>query len=248
MTTSDMPLDSSFAPQIETIKEKKISSKPKINAVGKSTGSKTKTTSISRTNASSKSQKLRTKLSKSDVELADLEKLNEENIKQYRFKSKRNKVVIVLLSVLLAIAITTIVVYMTIVKLENNCNLYAYGVDATFFVDDEELTKFRAPTNLQGDSRFIFELKVKINQGGRYNIKFIPNVYQKGVLISNTLIYGLNHELFREGGDGYYYSKAPIEGNQTILLCNGIILDKYYKRTLNVDNFKLDFNVYFEEA
>ncbi|MBO5954478.1 MAG: hypothetical protein J6Q13_00735, partial [Clostridia bacterium] len=88
MTTSDMPLDSSFTPQVETIKEKKASSKPKINAVGKTTASKAKTTSSkagTKTRSSSVDQRLRTKLSKSDVELTDLEKLNEENIKQYRF-------------------------------------------------------------------------------------------------------------------------------------------------------------------
>jgi len=119
MTTTDMPLDSSFTPTVEVVKDKKPAvQKPKINAIGKNTANKakagsktTKTTSKSSTNSSSskdvesKDKKLRTKLTKSDVELTDLEKLNDENIKQFRFKSKRNKVVIVLLSIMLAICV-----------------------------------------------------------------------------------------------------------------------------------------------
>ena len=41
-TTSDMPLDSSFTPRVEVVKEKKTTAvKPKISAVGKTTARKT---------------------------------------------------------------------------------------------------------------------------------------------------------------------------------------------------------------
>ena len=66
--------------------------------------------------------------------------------------------------------------------------------------------------------------------------------------MKNTLVYEQNVQLFYEGGDGYYYSSAPIKGNQTIYLCGGIILDYEYEDSLNVYNFKLDFHVYFEKV
>ena len=76
ITTSDMPLDSSFTPQVEVVKEKKTTTKPKINAIGKSTANKTKTTGAQKTQTKtgqskysqtkSNDTKLRTKLAKSD--------------------------------------------------------------------------------------------------------------------------------------------------------------------------------------
>jgi len=262
MTTTDMPLDSSFTPTVEVVKDKKPAvQKPKINAIGKNTANKakagsktTKTTSKSSTNSSSskdvesKDKKLRTKLTKSDVELTDLEKLNDENIKQFRFKSKRNKVVIVLLSIMLAISITAISVYFAITKLETNCNMIAHGAAATFIVDNQEMDKFRAPANLQGNRVLILDIDIRIEEAGEFAIYFTPKAYQKGVEMDNVLIYEHNTDLFYDGGDGCYYSKNKIEGNQTISLCNGIILDNAYENTLNVDNFRLDFHVYFERV
>ena len=135
---------------------------------------------------------------------------------------------------------------MTIAKLENNCNLYVHGVNATFYIDGEEVEKFRSPTNLQGDSRFSFECKIKIQEDGQFNVKFTAKAFQKGVEIENTECYMHNTELFYNGYDGYYYSIQPIDGNQTILLCNGVVLHRNYERTLNVENFRLDFHVYFD--
>ena len=60
--------------------------------------------------------------------------------------------------------------------------------------------------------------------------------------MENTLIYEPNFELFYEGGDGYYYSKNPIEGNQTIYICGGVILDSEYESSLNVDNFRMEYS------
>lgn len=251
MTTSDMPLDSSFTPQVEVVKEKKTTSKPKINAIGKSTANKTKKARESQQPAKQAKvdKKLRTQLTNSASELDDLEKLNEENLKSYRFKSKRNKVVIILLSVLLVIAIAAISIYLAIARLETNCNMYVHGgYSATAIVDGEELTVFRAPSNLQGNRILRLDIKLRLDEGGEYNIKFIPQCYQKGVLIDNTLIYEHNTDLFYEGGDGYYYSKIAIEGNQTIQLCGGVILDYYYENSLNIDNFRLDFHIYLEKV
>ena len=198
---------------------------------------------------SSENKKLRTKLTSSTDEISDLEKLNEQNIKSYRFKSKRNKVIISLLSVLLVISIVTIVTFLIVSRLKTNCHMFIHGdVSAEFIVDGQEMDEFRTPSNLQGNSILNLDIDIRINTNAEYRIKFTPKVYQKGVLLSNTLIYKHNSELFYDGGDGFYYSINPIQGNQTISLCEGVILDYDYRQTLNVDNFKLDFHVYFEKV
>ena len=255
---SDMPVDSSFTPQTQKKTTTRTSTKPKINAIGtqkrttkSTTASKTtkKSTSSKDTTTGKKEEKLRTKLTNSEDQLNDLEKLNEESIKTYRFKSKRNRVFIILLSVLLAIAIVSIAVVLSISKLKTNCNMFLHGnVEAVFIVDGQELDEFRSPSNLQGNRIFKVNIDIEIQSGGEYNIKFIPKCYQKGVLMENTLIYEHNTTLFKEDTDGYYVSINPIKGGQTINLCGGIILDYYYENSLNVDNFKLDFHVYFEKV
>lgn len=274
---SDMPVEASFTPSTQA-KTTKTTTKPKISAIGTQKRTTTsKSTSTSKSNASKtstlksssskslagkestaktdkeqqevKSKKLRTKLTNSDSEISDLEKLNEENIKSYRFKSKRNKVLIAVLSVLLAITIVSIVTYLTISRLKTNCNFYAHGdASVVFVIDGTEMDEFRTPSNLQGNRILKLDIKVKIESSGYYNVKFIPKCYQKGVLMNNTLIYEQNFDLFYEGGDGYYYSINPISGDQTIRLCQGVILDYEYEHTLNVDNFRMDFDVYFEKV
>lgn len=273
---SDMQIDGSFVPPVRS-STTKTTTKPKISAIGSqkrtiSTGSKTGaksgTTTKSNKTASSKSQssketkagvkgevdgaedkKIRTKLLNAQSEIDDLEKLNEENIKSYRFKSKRNKVLIVILSVLLALSIAIIVTYAVITRLKTNCNMYIHGeVDAVFIINGEEIDEFRTPANLQGNSILELNIEVKILTNAAYKISFKPECYQKGVLMQNTLIYEHNTSLFYEGADGYYYSKHPIQGGQTIRLCGGVILDRDYEETLNVDVFKMDFRVYFEKA
>lgn len=245
MTTSDMPMEQSFTPPVEEVKQKK-ETKPKINAIGKNTTAKVKQNVKAK--SSTQEKKLRTKLINSDVEISDLEKLNEENIKSYRFKSKRNKVVIVLLSVLLAIAIASIATYLAITRLETNCNMILHGsVDAQFIVDGQEMSSFRAPSNLQGNRVLALDIQIRIEEAGNFSIRFAPKCYQKGVLMQNTLIYDFNTDLFYEGGDGYYYSKMQIVGNQTIQLCKGIILDYEYEDSLNVDNFRFEFHTYIDK-
>ncbi len=222
----------------------------KTSTTKKTTTSSKTTETISKTDQkATENKKLRTKLTNSSDEISDLEKLNEQNIKSYRFKSKRNKVIISLLSVLLVLSIATIATFLIVSRLKTNCHMYIHGdVSAVFIVDGQEMDEFRTPSNLQGNRIFNLNIDIRIETSAEYRIKFTPKVYQKGVLISNTLIYKHNRELFYDGGDGYYYSINTIQGNQTISLCEGVILDYYYENTLNVDNFKLDFHVYFEKV
>ena len=259
---SDMPVDSSFTPPVKTTKSTATKpSKPKINAIGTqkrtgkaattkiSTGKYKTSSSKSKVEVGGSNKELRTKLTNSEKDLTDLEKLNEENIKTFRFKSKRNKVFIAILSVLLVISIVSIVTFLLISKLKTNCNMYIHGdVDATFIIDGMELDEFRSPSNLQGNRIFEFKVEIRIDSRSDYNIKYTANAYQKGVLMNNTLIYENNVELFYEGEDGFYRSIDKVQGGQTITLCGGVILDYDYEQSLNVDNFKLDFHVYFEKA
>ena len=126
--------------------------------------------------------------------------------------------------------------------------MYAHGASVTFIVDGEEMDKFRAPANLQGNRVLLLDINIRIEEAGEYDIYFEPKAFQKGVEMNNVLIYEHNTDLFRDGGDGCYYSRVKISGNQTIFLCGGIMLDNAYENSLNVDNFKLDFHVYLNRA
>ena len=248
-TTSDIPMDDSFTPEIKETKPKTTSStttKAKINAIGKKAKTQIAKKAVS---TKEKTKGLRTKLNSSSVEMSDLEKLNEDNIRTYSYRSRRNKVIIALLSVVLAITIAVVSIFAIVGRLKTNCNMILHGnVNASYIIDDMEIDEFRTPSSLQGNRILKINIEINIRSGGTYNVKFIPLCYQKGVLMGNTLIYEPNYALFEEGGDGYYYSKSPISGNQVISLCGGIILDYYYETSLNADNFKLDFHTYFEKV
>lgn len=240
-TMTDLPMDDSLNP-IEPSKRKSTSTtkKPKINTIGTK-----KTSSTSKKLTTSTTKKTSSKNTKE--ELSDLEKLNEENLKSYRFKSRRNRVVIILLSLLLIISIASIATYLAITRLKTNCNMHIHGeVKAVHLVDGKEMQEFRGPSNLQGNRVLRLDIDLKLEEGGTFNIKFKVECYQKGDLMENTLIYEPNLSLFAEDGDGIYYSKNPIGGNQVISLCDGIILDYFYEDTLHNDIFRMDFHTYIE--
>lgn len=250
-TMIDMPIDDSINPSVEQVKTKKTTTtSAKIKTIGKKTTSnsgKKSGSATKKTSAPSKSKK--TRLNKTVAELDDLEKINEENIRNYQFRSKRNKVVIAVLSVLLVIAISVITTYLIIERLRTNCYFHTHGnAEAVYIIDDLEVDRFRAPANLQGNRIYRLDINVKIESGGFYNVRFTARCFQSGILLQNTLIYEHNTDLFVDGGDGYYYSKNPINGYQTIHLCGGIIIDYDYKDTLNVNNFRLDFHTYLEKV
>lgn len=246
-TKSDMPLDQSFTPKTQIRTTIPKTTKPKINAIGKKSNQKTAAAKKVQEN----NTKLRTKLTSDAVDIADLEKLNEENIKNYRFRTKRNKVVIAILAVLLAIAIASIVVYMVVSKLENNCKMIIQGdVDAVCYINNEQLNEFRTPSNIKGNRVLNINIDIEIygSASDFYNVKFSVITYQRNQIMSNSLIYKPNFTLFEENQDGYYYSKKPIQGQQVIDICEGVILDREYEHTLNADTFKMEFYVYFERV
>lgn len=177
--------------------------------------------------------------SSSSIEKEDLEALNEQNIRQYGSRS-RNKVIIAILVSLLVVAIAVIAIYAAFIRLENNCYLYAHGANATYYVDGEEIDKFRAPQSIKGNTTYVLDVDVKVNQ--EYDVKFKVEIYQSGKLLNNTLV-NYDQDVFRRGDDGYYHSINKMSGN--IDLFTSVIIDIEYKDTLNIDNFKMEVHTYF---
>ena len=238
-TMSDMPMDSYFNGPLDALQENK-NKKPKINAIGKKANN----------NLNQELEKNKKK-SKDNVwsdEFKSVKKNHEENVRTYLTKTKRNRMVIVALIIMILISISVLGIYSYITSLEINCHMIVHGVNATYIVNGEEIDRFRAPSNLQGNRILELNIQIRIEDPGYYNIRFVPKCYQKNKLMQNSLIYLANSNLFVEGDNGYFYSERPIKGNQTISLCGGIILDYNYENTLNVNNFRLEFHTYFEAA
>lgn len=241
-TKSDMPLDSSVISSTPTAPK---STKAKINVIGKKSSSKSSTNAKTPTGSIKKTSVLKS----NSIELQDLEKLNDDNLKKFTFRKRRNRVVIIILSVLLVVAIASIIIYSTISKLENNCFLEVEGdASATYVIDGKELEKFRTPSNLQGNRILEFDTDIKIESSGSYYVHFQILCYQNGELLDNTLIYNPNLALFELGLDGCYYSRDVISGDQTIDLCQGVVLDMEYEHSLNVNNFTMKIVTVFDSV
>ena len=241
-TMADMPLDAGVQ-ESSVVQYRTKTSKPKINAIGKKANDQIKNRNKKSINNETNKSKQKNVIELSD----DLERLNEENIKAYQVRSKRSKVAIVLLVIMLVLAVTILTVYLSITKLQINCKMNVTGAEAVYIVDGNELSEFRAPSGLVGNATLELDIKLTIKESGYFNIRFKPECYQNGILMNNTVIYDANIQLFKETADGYYVSIQPIEGNQTIRLCGGVCLDEVYRNTLNVNNFKMDFNTYLEK-
>lgn len=191
---------------------------------------------------------LRTRLKSDSIDIQDLDALNEQNIKQFRIRSRRNRGIIITLSVLLVIVVAVVAIYFALTKLSNNCYLYVEGANAVYLVDGKELENFRTPADIQGYRIYKFDLKLKVKSSGKYNVKCEIKVYQANKLLENILIYEPNNEIFQRETATSYVSSSPIDGNQTIQLCQGIIIDGQYEETLNADNFKMEIFTYFERV
>ena len=175
--------------------------------------------------------------------------MNETNLKNFKARTRRNRVIIIVLTILLVITASTIGILLAISRLTNNSFLYIHGgVSATHVVDGYELNRFRTPTEIQGNRLLSIDLDLKIESSRNYNIRFTIDIFQNGEELDNTIIYEYNRTLFYAGNDGYYYSKNPIAGDQTIDLCEGVLIDYRYEHTLNIDNFRMEVHTYIEVA
>lgn len=244
-TFRDTPMDALTNSSYADLEEQKLSSKQKINAIGKKANNKLKPENVEE----ELEEELEVEEENSfDDGMDDLEKLNEETLQNFRYKHRRNRVIIVLLSIFLALSIAAVAIYMVIVKLQTNCNMYVYGANASYIINGRYTDEFRAPAGIEGNRILKLDIKLKIRESGDFKIRFTPKCYKKGVRLDNILIFDCNFDLFYEGGDGYWYSYDTIEGRQTITLCAGVILDGDYDNNLTTDNFRLDFYTYLEEV
>ena len=240
-TTSDMPMDSNFNSTFDSPEHKK-EPKQKIKAIGAKANNKTETEDKS-------TKKLKTKATFTE-DFIDLEKMNEEHSQAYRFKKRRNSVIISLLVVMCVIAIAAVSTLTVVTRLQENCYMYVEGAQATYIVNDIEIDNFRAPSGVQGKRILRLKIELRIEEGGEFEIKFIPKCYRNDIRLNNVLFYNLNFDLFQEGENGYAVTRegTTVSGNQTIRLCGGIILDDTYGNLLNIDNFKLEFCTYLEKV
>ena len=258
-TKSDMPLDNSLNLPTggPTVATKTTTRKPRINAIGSKAvdsvkqgkTTQSKTTQSKTTQSKTGKTDLRKKLTKKDdVTTESLEKLNEQNLQTHSFRGRRNQVLIVILSIMIAICVAVIVVYSVVTKVEKNCFVYTYGdADCSVAVNGENLTEFAAPANITGNCIFSFTVDLSINSPGSYNIKLVIEPYYNGVLLENFVIYEPNLSILTYNNEGYYNTKSPVEGNQTIRLCQGVALNELDKR-VDASGYTMKINIYVERA
>lgn len=217
--------------------------KAKISVISSKNSSKSKKSSTSKSN-------LRSRLKSDSVDMVDLEKLNEENLKSRGFRGRRNQFIIIILSILLAISIAVIAIFISVSKIENNCFLRVSGdASATYIVDGKEMSEFRAPAAIQGYRVLKLDVDLKIESGDSYIVEFVVEVYQGSLMLGGVQLTGVNTNVFAVAPDGVTYrSMKPVSGNQVLQLFTGIAIESQYETTLNESNFKLEVNSNLKRA
>lgn len=196
-----------------------------------------------------KKKKIEQRLKSTNISMDDLEQINEQNLRQYRSRVTRNRFVIITLVILLAAAIATFSIVITLKRMVNNCTVKVNGdADAECIINGERLTKFRTPLGVQGNRVYMIDTDIEIKSSGNYNVYFTVEVFQSGEKLRNTFAYEYNHDLFHMDGDGKYSSNEAIAGGQTIDLFNGVVLDDAYETSLNNENFTMKITINFERA
>lgn len=197
----------------------------------------------------SKDDDIKSRIKRNDKILDDLESINERNIIQYRNRSIRNRVLIIILAIFLIISVSVLCIVAANIYKQNNVFLYTHGnCSATFYVDDMPLNKFRTPSDIRGNIRLDFDVDVNIKSSGNYNVRFQINIFQDGRKIQNVVYHEPNTTLFEDKHDGYLYSKLPIAGGQRIDIVEGVYIDYDYQDTLNISNFRMEIHIYFENV
>ena len=234
-TKSDIPLDGSLnSTTVSPIKNvKNSSSKPKIKAIGK-------------VNLNRRSQNVENKkedeIKISNLSTTDLDKINEENLKSYSFRAKRNRIIIIILIILLLISVVTFSVYFSLLDLSSNCYVYVTGnSNVTCYIDGMKITKFRSPAGLKGNRILEFDTNIKFNEVGNYNVSYYVVCHQGLDEISNILILEENEHFALNTSSGNYEGQITIErSGQIVDILEGVVIDREYEKTLNVNNFKLE--------
>lgn len=193
--------------------------------------------------------KNRSKVDLGGYDERDLEELNEEGLKKYSFRRKRNTVIIIILIILLLISLAFTIIYASVLRVKNNCFMHINSTDrASVYVDGKSLTQFRCPTLLQGDRILNLDMTADFDSPGTYRIEFYFECFESGKKMDNVLVYEPNLTYFKSS-NGVYSGNVEItdeafnDNFRSVFLCGGVILDEKYEHTLNASNFKLDFYV-----
>lgn len=246
---------STTAPKTGAKTTRRTSAKTSTSKTKTATSSKPKTIvkigSKSQSDQKVKSQAdLRAKLRNNSVDNIELEKLNEAKIKSRGYRGKRNGFIIIILSVLLAIAITAIVLMVAFRKKETNCTLKVRGdASAVYLVNGEELSEFKSPYQIQANRVLRLDVDLKIESSGEYYVEFAVEIYQGSLLLSGIQLLGADTLMFEMASDGMTYrSRGVVDGNQTIQLFTGIAIDSTNAEGLNDMNFRMEVITTFRRA
>lgn len=181
--------------------------------------------------------------------LGELEDIQEKSIKKTQFRTKRNRVTIIVLSCLLAVSICVLVALLVLSYLSHNTFLHVHGCRADYYVNGVEKNMFRTPIGLTGDRTLKVDVDIEIKSSGLYNVRFVVLVFKDGEKLEGTRvapIYGNEESLFKDTGNHYeFVSIDEIRGRQTIHLFEGISIDDQYENTLNSDNIRIEVHTYF---
>ena len=258
-TMTDMPLDEVNVSRSSSTPKKSTNTKPKITKIGGDNKSTTKKNSFGTVKSTTKNTTTKTIITKTEIKTPtktstsklkdksisnqDLERMNEEKIRSQSFRGTRNRVIIIALSVLLVISIVAIVLYSLTLESDANCFLYIdkdSGVKASYIVNNEEMSEFRTPGNFRGGAIFEVDIDLKISSSGQYKITYYFECYVDGRLMDNVLVYQPNYDLFYpDNSTNSYYTLYPVNGNQTISLSDGVVIDSAYSSYVDQYNFTL---------
>ncbi len=212
--------------------------KSKINVISSDRNKSGKTPS--KTKAELNRERLRKRINKTPKENAvDLEILD-QNIKTRSNRGIRNKTIIIVLSVLIAVVLIAIAVFASGGRSNGNCDFYVKGDGkAAYIVDGKEMNSFKLVRGISGNRIVEIDTELKITSLGNYDVIFWVEVYQNSTLLEGIDLLSWNASLFERRSDGKYYSRDILEGNEIYHLFNGVAIPKNYEQTLNDKNFSL---------
>lgn len=196
-----------------------------------------------------------------DMGVEDLESINEENVKKQTFRTRRNRLIIAILIILLLLTVGGFAIFYFFAKQENNAFLYVHGdIDASYYLDNEKLEKFRTTPDMRGNAIFHFSkkaiidapqeeryLQLKIEESGNFKIKFKIDVYQNDVKLDNVAIVEWG-ELFKTEGE-YCVTRysSGVSGGKLIKLCIGFDARNIDDNNpLNENNCRIEVHTYIE--
>ena len=233
--------------KVEEVEEKKSTKKTSVKSEFKSENNDKEEKATRKESAGTKSQPKKNKNVISEAEdLEDLEKINEEGLKNSATRGKRNQFVIVILALLLVLTLTFVIVFMVMQNVKTNCSLNLHGgVSAEYVVDGEEKSELRIRLDLQSNTILLIDLNLKIKESGSFKVKYKIKCLFKGEEMKDFKVYEPDRDLFTLE-DGYFVTKEPVSG--TFALCDGIVINDEFGSDFNGYDFSMVVDTYIERA